>query len=359
MKKIILKKKHYIGAFAAAAATVSTPTIAADSYTLRDNNGTEIHVLEMTQSEARDLMQDKIDTQVRDDSLTLEEGYDLKALFNRHFNAGVYEVARAEGYDTHRAQSLANAMTYLYGRDLIDRNGNLSFRDYEFNPNISNPLNGPTPNAIPGNVRASNGERFKVCAVASADDNFTIEQWYEAFTSANVSDGVLPDVYSRYTREETIWHDRANCFFLGEREQANYYGTLQLLRQYQDSDELDSVIEYVRFKADMWMYMSATGVVIESEHVGPASLAALEDFQSQERRLTEEDIWTMAGERKNANGTSIERENSRWEDLRNEFESQAVSNQRVMQLRTVSTTSEYATPQLQLEYKTTITYKGI
>lgn len=356
-------KKTILTAFATAAAVVSTPAMATEGYTLRNTYGAEINVLEMTQSEAREIMREKIHTQVPNDDLTLQESYRLKVLFNWHFNAGARDAAIAEGFDEHRAQSLANAMTYLYGRYIVENDMDMAFQPFEFNPNVSKPVNGYTPAAQPGHVKAANGEEFAICAIATPDDNFTPAQWYQGFTGTQVSEGVLPAVYSRYMREETLWHERAHCFFIGDEAQADYYGVLQLLNEYRDSDELDSLIEYLRFKSNMWMFSSSTGYTIGSEHVGPATLAALEDFQSQERQLTEEEIWTMASDFTTMDGSSIEDAAPRWEAIRLGLEQQAINSQRrLQQINPVGQPGTEARQQNLVpssSYKTTVTYTGM
>lgn len=319
-----------MAAFAAAAALFSTPGIAAEAYTMRNTYGAEVNVLEVTQSEAREAMREVLDTQVENPDLSLQESYRLKVLFNWHIRDKFRDMALEEGYDQNKANSLSNALTNIYGRYIVENDGRMDFQAYEFNPHLDQPIN-YTPSALHALVTLANGEKFAICGIGAPDTHFTVEQWYEGFTGQAIQDGVLPDIYSTYMRNETMWHERSHCFFIGNEAHADYYAVLQLLNENYDSDNLDEIIGYLEFKAEMWMYAASTDYLVkndENRHVGAATLAALQDFKTQQRRLSEEEIWTMATDLTTLAGTSLEAEVARWESILDQKEEQAIQTQR-------------------------------
>lgn len=322
-----MQKKSIIAAFAAAGAMLSTPAMAADAYSLKNAYGAEIHVLEMTQSEAREIMRPEIKTQSPEQDITLQESYRLKVLFNRHFNRGAYKIAKEQGYDNNRAQSLANALTYIYGRYLVEKDKDMTFQPFEFNPNVSKPVNGFTPSSITASVRAGNGEQYLVCGIATPDKGFTTGQWYEGFTGQKINDYQLPPVYAKYMREETLWHERSHCFSISQEDRADYYAVLQLLNEYHGTEELHDVVSYLRFKSQMWMYSADNKYVVGADYVGAVTLAALEDFQQQDRKMSKEEIWAMASALITMDGEPIEDAMPRWQAINAEHKEAAIQSQ--------------------------------
>ena len=291
--------KKLLSAFAAAAATISTPALAADAYTLEDNNGYTVSVMEMTQTEMRDIIEPIMDSQEQKPGMTLEEVRKQRAFYNAYIREEVIKIARDLGYNEHRSRSFGMGLSRLGGRFYLRADASLSYDSTEFNPNVSTPINGFSPSAITSFSRASDGTGIRSCGILMSDEGFDAAEWYNDFTGENVQSNALPAGYSEYFRENAQWVERTNCFFVDGKVQSEYFGARQLLNAHYGQDDMEAVIEFVNFYADTYARAVENGYMKgEDLHLVSAAIrAAVDDFQKQDAKLDQKDIWTMISDK--------------------------------------------------------------
>lgn len=316
----------------ASVSLVSTPAMAADAYVLQDNNGNQIHAFELSQSEAREILRENAERRGAElpENHTYQDIFKAKADVNADFQQSVAELAQSLGMAPQHANSVSNALKYSYGRDILNKSVSMSFEGYEFNPDIYDRLlNGPTPTATSVFANAG-GQSYRACGIATPDSTYTAEDWYAAYTGTRVSDEALNQKYDDFMMTENHWQLKANCFFLEEAYYADYYGTLQMLNESYGTDQYQDVVEYLTFKADMWMYMRIEQIVTtgDSRLFAQAKIAALRDFEAHGQKVTEQDIWTLATSGTDLNGAEIATAASSWDEDIVERSNQAADRQR-------------------------------
>ena len=292
--------KKLLSAFAAAAATISTPALAADAYTLKDNNGYTVSVLEVTQSEINEIAEPILDSQDQKPGMTMEEVQKQRAFYNAYLRDKLIAVAKKNGYDDDRSRSLGMGLSDLAGRYYLRADASLAFGPTEYNPTVKAPINGSSPGSVSGFSRTRAGEPYKTCGILMSDKGYDASAWYTGFTGQKIENGVLPEGYSEFFRENAQWVERTDCFFVDSKMQSEYIGARQLLNAHYGQNDMEAVIEFVNFYADSYAYAVSTGYMQGEDLnlVGAAIRAAVEDFKAQDKKLEASDIFTMIEDKK-------------------------------------------------------------
>ena len=154
-------QKRLYGAFAAAAALISTPALAADTYTLKDNKGTEVSVMEVTQSDMKEIVSTELDSQKKIPYMSQQDVYRAKVLYNWHIQAFLRDVAMAMGFDKNKSNSMGASIAQIAGRYIVENDMEMDFQAFEFNPYDNKPVNGWSPAAQPAQSKYDDGTGYR------------------------------------------------------------------------------------------------------------------------------------------------------------------------------------------------------
>ena len=289
--------KKIFTALAAATAFIGTPVLAADAYKLEDNQGTKINVMEVSQTELKEILAPILDTQTPKPNMSREEILKAKNVYNFHIRDRLYKQAKKLGYDNRRAMSVASAIANIAGRDTLSKEQSIYYSPYEFDPSEQTPVNGTTPGTQPSlSTIYPNGVpvKYRSCGIITVDKGYLSSEWYKSFSNKTIDNEVLPPEYVRFFEQHSKWQGKAGCFMTESDYSSAYFGTLQLLNENFSHSDLPGIKSFLKFMADTYVYAYQTKYLDDrSKYTGAAIMMALESFEAQKTRKSEREIWTM------------------------------------------------------------------
>lgn len=263
---------------------------AQSSYTLKDDQGTEITVFEYSQDLA------KADLRLADNlaesvglGWTEEEGLDLDKvaeekdidLRSNTVRISSYRAMRREGISDETADMISGDISAVYANP-----------KYNFSMDRTSPINGFTPSALRFKEKNTHKDEATLCLITAVEGGYTYKDWFNALTQRKVYSTVkFPAEYDLFASEFAIYHEQAHCFGANE-EQSDFIASLHLMRLYQE-DYPETLKGFLQNRSAERYYGQKLSVSYKYTQTGSAILASFDYYNQNKENLDESAIWSI------------------------------------------------------------------
>jgi hypothetical protein len=255
---------------------------ATDRYTLSDNNGNAVDVVEYTTADFKEdfIAAYERKTAAYSASITWEDSY--KSLL------------REEAQEF----NLAARHVDVYAEYI----GNQRFKEDVGYTGIKSIRHGPSALAVMPRLRISDQEMAEVCFINNyRPEDMNVVQWALSETKKVLNiQGPGSENYSMYTYEMIRFHEQAHCMGADEPE-ADYAATLLMMDKYAGEDA-ESITAFLNFYADLRSYSYERQSHEQRDDLDKVALykycsnsirQALSDYADSAQKPNEQDVWSM------------------------------------------------------------------